>query len=112
MSRTAWRKSATTDVLFPDDLAGYGPVCVVGEPLEAEEAETDTVEYGVLARLAEGFPEEYLVAPKAVRALIADAWRDDDDLAYFEVLEAEKDGEEEHAEWSIEARILEDGDPV
>jgi len=113
MTEDAWRSSATTDVLFPDDVEGYGPLCVVGEPLDAEDADTDTVRYGVVAALAgEHHDEDYLVAPKQLRALIADSWRPDDGLAAFEVLTAEKNGHEDDAEWEIEGRVIEDGDPL
>lgn len=111
MTRDAWRSSATTDVLFPDDLAGYGPIQVVGEPLAAEDAETDTVEFGVVARLdGDHHEEEFLVAPRQLRGLIADAWRDDLDAATFEILEAEKAGPEDDAEWEIDGRVIENGD--
>lgn len=113
MSRDAWRNSATTDVLFPDDVEGYGPICVVGEPIPAEETDTDTVQYGTVAALAgEHHDEDYLVAPRQLRALIADAWRDGDGLATFEVVSAEKDGDADDSEWNIEGRVLEEGDPL
>jgi len=113
MTEDAWRSSATSDVLFPDDVEGYGPLCVVGEPLDAEETDTDTVQYGVVAALAgEHHDEDYLVAPRQLRELIAEAWRADDGLSAFEVLEAEKDGHAEDAEWNIDGRVIEDGDPL
>lgn len=113
MSRNAWRDSATTDVLFPDDLAGYGPIAVVGAPIPAEEADTDTVRYGVVATLdGDHHAEDYVVAPKALRSAIADAWRDDDEMAVFEVLEAEKSGPEDDAAWVIETRTIDNGDPL
>jgi len=113
MTEDAWRSSATTDVLFPDDVEGYGPLCVVGEPLEATEIETDTVEYGVVAALAgEHHHEDYLVAPRQLRLLIAEAWRPDDGFATFEVTDAEKSGPADDAEWEIEGRVIENGDPL
>jgi hypothetical protein len=112
MTEDAWRESATTDVLFPDDVEQCGPLCVVGEPIDAADADTDTVEYGVVAELDTYHSEDYLVAPRQLRALIADAWRPDDDLAAFEVLEAAKDGHADDAEWQIDGRIIEDGDPL
>jgi hypothetical protein len=113
MTESAWRSSATTDVLFPDDVEGYGPLCVVGEPLDAEDADTDTVRYGVVAALAgEHHDEDYLVAPRQLRELIAEAWRPDDGCAAFEVLSAEKSGDAEDAEWTIDGRVIENGDPL
>lgn len=113
MSEDAWRESATTDVLFPDDLEEYGPFAVVGEPIPASEADTDTVEYGVVAELAgEHHGEDYVVAPKALRGAIADAWDPDRGLAVLEVTEAEKAGHADDAPWVIEARTIEDGDPL
>jgi len=112
MSRNAWRESATTDVVFPDDVEGYGPLCVVGAPMDAEEADTDTVTFGTVAALADEHPEKYLVCPKALRSLIADAWRDDEGCAVFEVTEAEKSGPSDDAPWLIEGRVIEDGDPL
>jgi len=113
MSRDAWRSSATTDVLFPDDLAGFGPLCVVGEPVDAAETDTDTVEYGVVAELdGDHHEERFLVAPQQLRHLIADAWRPDDGMAVFEVETAEKSGSGDHAAWTIEGRIIDDGDPL
>jgi len=113
MTQDAWRSSATTDVLFPDDIEGYGPLCVVGEPVDAADTETDTVQYGVVAELdGDHHSEDWLVAPKQMRAIIADAWRPDEGLAAFEVTAAEKDGSGDHAAWIIEGRIIEDGDPL
>lgn len=113
MTEDAWRESATADCLFPDDVAGYGPLCVVGEPIDADDADTDTVEYGVVARLDGNHHEEdYLVAPRQIRALIADAWRPEEELAAFEVLDAEKDGHSDDSEWIIDGRVIENGDPL
>jgi len=113
MTRDSWRDSATTDVLFPDDLSGYGPICVVGEPVDAGETETDTVQFGVLAELdGDHHSEDWVVAPKQLRSLIADAWRSDEGLATLEVLDAHKDGDADDAEWVIEGRVVEDGDPL
>jgi len=113
MTEDAWRSSATTDVLFPDDVEGFGPLCVVGEPIDATEADTDTVQYGVVAELdGDHHQEDYLVAPRQLRALIADAWRPDDQLAAFEVTGTEKSGPADDAEWDIEGRVIEDGDPL
>ena len=110
MTEDAWRSSATTDVLFPDDLEGCGPLQVVGEPLDADEAETDTVRYGTVALLdGDHHDAEYLVAPRQLRELIADAWRDDVDAATFEVLSAEK-GPADDDEWEIDGRVIENGD--
>lgn len=111
-AQDAWRESATTDVVFPDDVAGYGPLMVVGEPLDAEEADTDTVSYGTVARLSDEHPEKYLVAPKQMRQLIADAWRPDRGFAAFEVTSAEKENGADDAPWLIEGRVIEDGDPL
>ena len=113
MSRDAWRDSATTDVLFPDDLEGFGPIAVVGPPLDADEADTDTVQYGVVAELSGDYHEaDYVVCPKELRSLIADAWRDDAGMATFEVTHAEKEGHADDSPWSIEGRCLENGDPL
>jgi hypothetical protein len=112
MTEDAWRDSATTDVLFPDDVEGYGPLCVEGEPIPAEEADTDTVQYGTVAALNGHHDEDYLVAPKAIRSLIADAWRSDDGIAAFEVTSAEKDGHADDSPWVIEGRVIDDGDPL
>lgn len=111
MSKDAWRAAATTDVLFPDDLAGYGPIAVTGPPIPADEAETDTVDYGTLAALSAEHDEEYLVCPQQVRSLIADAWRDDEERAVFEVLETEK-GPGDSDPWQIDGRVVENGDPL
>jgi len=113
MTEDAWRSSATTDVLFPDDLEGYGPLSVVGEPIDAAETETDTVTYGVVAELDGHHDEDYLVAPKQLRGLIADAWRPDDDRAVFEILSVEKEDEHrDDAPWLIDGRVIENGDPL
>lgn len=112
MTEDAWRESATTDVIFPDDVEGFGPLCVVGEPLSAEEADTTTVEYGVVAALADQHPEKYLVAPRQLRQLIAEAWRPEEGIAAFEVTTAEKAGDSADSEWQIEGRIIENGDPL
>lgn len=114
MSEDAWRESATTDVLFPDDLEGYGPIAVVGAPLDAADADTDTVSYGTVAELdGDHHDADYVVAPKRLREIIADAWGVyTDDAAVFEVTDAEKPGHADDAPWQIEARILEDGDPL
>lgn len=101
MTRDAWRKSATKDVLFPDDLPGRGPVTVVGEPLDAEEIESDTVQYGTLAELANGHGAEYVVCPVALRDEIATRWIVDEESATFEVLEASR-GPDEHDPWTFE----------
>lgn len=114
MTEDAWRESATTDVLFPDDLEGYGPICVVGAPIDAAETDTDTVQYGTVAELDGDHHEaDYVVAPKQLRGAIADAWGVyADDCAVLEVVEAEKDGHADHSPWVIEARTLEEGDPL
>jgi len=110
MTQDAWRSSATTDVLFPDDLEGYGPIQIVGEPLDAEDADTDTVRYGVVAELDGDHHEaDYVVAPKQLRGAIADAWRPDEGFAALEVLDAEKPPEPD-AEWQLETRSIENGD--
>ena len=112
MTEDAWRSSAKTDVLFPDDVEEHGPLCVVGEPLEADEIETDTVQYGLVAELdGDHHDEDYLVAPRQLRSLIAEAWRSDDGFATFEVLEVAK-GDQEDSEWEIDGRVIEDGDPL
>jgi hypothetical protein len=114
MTRDAWRSSATTDVLFPDDLEGYGPLCVTGEPIDAADAETDTVTYGVVAALdGQHHDEDFLVAPRQLRALIADAWRPDEGCAVFEIEVAEKeDQHRDDAPWLIQGRVIENGDPL
>lgn len=110
MSEDAWRESATTDVLFPDDFEQYGPICVTGPPIDASEADTDTVQYGTLAELhGEEHDEDYLVAPQQVRKLIAEAWREDDDLAVIEIFETTK-GPKESDPWEIDGRVVENGD--
>lgn len=112
MSRDAWRDSAKTDVLFPDDLEHSGPIQVEGEPVAAADAQTDKVEYGVVAALATEHDANWVVAPRELRAAIADCWREDQDFAALEILEAEKKGDEDHAEWSIDYRKIEEGDPL
>jgi hypothetical protein len=113
MTEEAWRQSATIDVLFPDDIEGHGPIYVVGEPIDADEADTDTVEYGTVAALeGDHHVADYIVTPRQLRGLIADAWRDDDELAAFEVLNAEKDGNADDSEWMIDGRVIENGDPL
>lgn len=113
MTKDAWRKSATTDVLFPDDLEGYGPIQVVGEPIDAADTDTDTVQYGQVAQLdGDHHDAKYVVTPKQLRAAIADAWRVGDGYAALEVLSAEKAGPADDAEWQIEARSVGDGDPL
>jgi hypothetical protein len=113
MTEDAWRESATTDVLFPDDLAGYGPVVVVGEPLAASDVDTDTVEFGTVAELdGDHHDADYVVAPQQLRAAIADAWRPDEGVAALEVTEAEKAGHSDDAPWEIEHRTINDGDPL
>lgn len=114
MSKDAWRSSATTDVLFPDDLEGYGPLCVVGEPIDAADTDTDTVTYGTVAELhGDHHDEDYLVAPKQLRSLIADAWRPNEHRAVFEITGAEKEDEHrDDAPWIIEGRVIEEGDPL
>jgi hypothetical protein len=112
MTEDAWRKSATTDVLFPDDVEERGPLCVVSEPLEADEIDTDTVQFGLVAELDGHHAEDYLVTPRQLRELIAEAWRPDASAAAFEVLEAAKDGQKEDSEWQIEGRVIEEGDPL
>lgn len=112
MSKDAWRKAATTDVLFPDDVEGYGPLQVDSPPIDAEEADTDTVQFGTVAALSSEHAEKYLVAPKQLRGLIADAWREGEGFAAFEVTKAEKDGHEDDSEWIIEGRVINDGDPL
>lgn len=112
MSEDAWRSSATTDVLFPDDLEGYGPLCVSGEPLDAADVGTDTVQHGIVAALdGEQHDEDYLVCPRQLRQIIADAWRPEAGLAAFEIQSAEK-GPADDDEWQIGARIIENGDPL
>lgn len=113
MTEDAWRTSATTDVLFPDDLEGYGPFAVVGEPIPAEEADTDTVRFGTVAALdGEHHDEKYVVAPRQLRRAIADAWRPDEGMAALEVTAAEKNGTADDSEWVIEHRVIENGDPL
>lgn len=112
MSRDAWRESATTDVLFPDDLEGYGPVAVTGPPIDAGEADTTTVQFGTVAELDSSHSEDYVVCPRQLRSLIADAWRDDIEAATFEVTSAEKDGHADDSPWVIEGRCITNGDPL
>lgn len=103
MSDNAWSESAASDVLFPDDLPGRGPVTVVGEPLEATEVETDTVQYGLVAELAEGHAAEYLAAPQALRAEIGDRWDPEAEAATVEVAEAHR-GPADHDPWEFDFR--------
>jgi hypothetical protein len=114
MTKDAWRDSATTDVLFPDDLEEKGPISVVGPPLEADEIDTNTVTYGTVAELdGDHHDADYVVCPKALRSAIADAWGVyADDCAVLKVVAAEKDGHEDDAPWVIEAETLEMGDPL
>ena len=112
MTKSEWRNSATTDVLFPDDIEEYGPLYVSSPPLDAEEISTDTVQFGTVAKLDENeHQEDFLVCPRQLRSLIADAWRPDDGFAAFEVLSAEK-GPQEDDEWSIEGRDIQEGDQL
>lgn len=101
MSEDAWRESATKDVLFPDDLPGRGPVRVVGEPLEADQIETDSVEHGIVAELHETHAAEYVICPLALREEIAERWKNGSST--FEVLEAER-GPKDHDPWEFEFR--------
>lgn len=113
MTEKAWRESATSDVLFPDDVEQYGPLCVVSEPLDAKEVSTDTVTFGVVAELdGDHHDEDYLVCPREMRELIAEAWRPDDGFAAFEVLSVEKDGNKDDSPYRIDGRVIEHGDPL
>lgn len=101
-----WRESATKDVLFPDDLAGYGVITVVSAPLQASDVETDTVQFGTVAELhGDHHDADYVVAPQQLRAAIADAWRPDDDMAVLEILDAEK-GPADDDPWRIDAKAV------
>lgn len=112
MSKDAWKAAATTDALFPDDLEEEGPLCVVGPPIDAENVETDAVQFGTVAELdGDHHDAQYLVTPQRLKALIASAWREEEERAVFEVTHAEK-GPKDHDPWEIEGRVIENGDAL
>lgn len=108
-----WTKSTEKDVLYPDDLAGRGPLWILAKkPLEADEVPHDDARFGKWAELHEADPAEYLAAPRQIRALIGDAWEEnrDADVIGIEILEAER-GPEDHDEWEIEGYVLDIDEP-
>lgn len=108
-----WTQSTEKDVLYPDDLAGRGPLWIVAqEPLEADDVPHDDAQYGMWAELPEDDPAEYLAAPRQIRELIGEAWeeRPDAELLGIEILEAER-GPQDHDEWEIEGKTLDPETP-
>jgi len=108
----AWSDSATKDVLYPDDLPGYGPVQVVSEPIEAEDVPSEEARYGLFAELGGDSPPQYMATPIQVRSLIGDAVESEGGLpVVVEVFEAER-GPSDDDPWEIDGRVVEDGDPL
>lgn len=104
MSGNAWRESAENDVLFPDDLPGRGSITVIGEPIPAEKADTETVDMGLVGELHDDHTAAYVVAPQELRQELGERWNGDS--ATIEVLEAER-GPKDHDAWEFEFRDLE-----
>lgn len=111
-------ESIKKEVLYPDDLPGYGPL-VIDEYLywETEEQE-DREELPEEARYGSWLPiqsngetsPEWIAAPRCLREFLEGV--DAESGTTFEVLELEKSGHEEHAEYQGEFRVIEDGDPL
>lgn len=108
-----WSESTEKAVLYPDDLAGRGPLWIKKqEPLEAEDVPEDDANHGKWAELIDSDPSDYMAAPVQVRDLIGEAWAqsDGEDYLGIEIFEAER-GPEAHAEWDVEGRVLDPTEP-
>lgn len=101
-----WTKSATNEVLYPDDLAGYGPLEVVEGPIEAEEANSENAQYGKFAVLGDGNEPDFMATPRQLRAALGALFEKQDGYPLtFEVLEAEK-GPRDDSEWRFEVEAI------
>lgn len=105
-----WTESATNEVLYPDDLEGYGPLEVVSQPMPADDVPNENARYGKFGKLGDANDAEWFAAPRQLRAAIGAVFTKQDGLPVcFEVLDAEK-GPQDDSEWSFEIRSIESGD--
>jgi hypothetical protein len=101
-----WTNSATNDVLYPDDLAGYGPLSVDSEPIEAEDVPSENAKYGTFAKTAEGVEPDWIATPRQLRVAIGQMYDNQGGLPVtFDVLEAER-GPRDDSEWTFEVKPI------
>lgn len=112
-------ESIKKEVLYPDDLPGYGPL-VIDEYLywECEEKEDrddlpEGARYGtwlpIQANGSETAPE-WIAAPRCLREFLEEV--DAEQGTCFEVLELEKFEHADHAPYEGEFKVIEEGDPL
>lgn len=101
-----WTDSATNDVLYPDDLEGYGPLSVVSDPVDADEIPNDNAKYGQFGKAGDGVEAEWIATPRQLRAALGALFEKQDGYPVtFEVTEASR-GPRDDSEWTFDVKAI------
>lgn len=101
-----WTRSATKDVLYPDDLEGYGPLSVVSDPTDADDVPSENAKYGLFAETGDGVEPDWMATPKQLRAALGALFEKQDGYPItFEVIEASS-GPRDDSEWTFDVKAI------
>lgn len=104
--------SATDDVLYPDDLPGRKFKLIGDEPIKASEIDHRDAKYGYFTEVRSTEQNRvWISSPKQLRLWIGNHYNPLKSGTWFEVLDV-NEGELEHDEYEIEARLVQEGDPL